>query len=134
LTNTQKSQQAEIANLEEEGVYESERDERQHLHELEDMITDITTALDSSLDLCSTLRSKFSEFQIRGQSPLERSGDTKDTELFIESLDEKERELRHHRYQADLMHVKIRSAATLVFSVIACYKLILTSLPANEYS
>ena len=133
LTNTQKSQQAEIANLEEEGVYGSERDERQHLHELEDMVTDIATALGSSLDLCSILRSKYLEYQARKQSHLEPSHDMKSPELFIESLDENERELQHHRRQADLMHVKIRSAATLVFSVFAWSKSNLTGLLVNEY-
>ena len=119
--------------MEEENIYESERDERQHLHELEDMVTDIATALGSSLDLCSILRSKFLEYQARKQSHLEPSHNTKSTELFIESLDEKERELQHHRRQADLMHVKIRSAATLVFSVFAWFKSNLTGLLVNEY-
>jgi len=97
------------------------------------MVTDIATALDSSLDVCSILRSKFSEYQVRKHLHHESCLDMECIELFVESLNEKERELQHHRRQADLMHVKIRSAATLVIFRYCMVQTEFDGFLVNEY-
>jgi hypothetical protein len=106
-----------VTNLEEPGVYGSERDDRQHLHELEVRVTDIATAVEASLDLCSLLRSKHSELE--AQSKADSSlGNLKAAQILLAGLFETERELKHYRRQADLMHLKIRNAAKLVWSTV----------------
>lgn len=113
-TDGSQSQQAEVAELEDDGIYSLERDQRQRLHELETWVTDIATAVKSSLDLCSTLRMKNAELEQRRESGPTVAPNSKMAQVFLDGLDETQRDFEHYRQQAELMHVKIHSTATLV--------------------
>jgi hypothetical protein len=108
-----KTERAILADFDREGIYLAELEERQYLKQLEDMVTDITSAVDSSLDVCSMLGSRHNEFE-ETRRPGMRLSPSAASKIFPQMLAEKERGLRHHGSQADRMLMKIRSAETLV--------------------
>ncbi|ETI26635.1 hypothetical protein G647_10396 [Cladophialophora carrionii CBS 160.54] len=112
------AEQAILVDFEHDGAHLGELEQRQYLKQLEDMITSLISAVDSSLDVCATLRSnhtKYTQIRVgpRDQSSLQRRKD-----LFDQVLSEKERELRHHRAQAGVLRMRIRSAEALVTNIL----------------
>jgi chromosome segregation ATPase len=90
-----------------------ELEERQYLKQLEDMITDLMTAVDSSLDICSVLQAKHAQY---AEEPAQRRAQPSQQHhaLFNQVIAEKEREFRHYRAQVDVLRMRIRSAEALV--------------------
>jgi len=111
------AEQAILADFDNDGIHLGELEERQYLKQLEDMITDLMTAVDSSLDICSTLQvkhSRYAEEQSQGRAQPSRR---RLNELFNQVIAEKERDFRHYRAQADVLRMRIRSAEALVRQV-----------------
>jgi hypothetical protein len=105
-----KAERAILAEFGREAVYSAELEQRQYLKQLEDMLTDITIAIDSALDTCSILECKHQEFEENTSSGVESPS----SEMISQVLAEKKRELRHHRSQAEQMLMRARSAEALV--------------------
>jgi len=85
------------------------------------MITDLLSALNSTLDTCNTLIrhhiSLRSCFKLKRPSNLNTSDEY--LEVITEGLREKANDLKHHRLQADSLRTKIRSASALVIATVA---------------
>lgn len=111
LTET-KAEHAILADFGRRAVYHAELEQRQHLKQLEDMVTDITIAVDSTLDVCSMLESKYEEFE-ETRSSL-KSPSTAGSRTIAQVMAEKKRELKHHSSQAEQLLMRVRSAEILV--------------------
>ncbi|KAK5272023.1 hypothetical protein LTR99_009553 [Exophiala xenobiotica] len=111
------AEQAILADFDNDGIHLGELEERQYLKQLEDMITDLMTAVDSSLDICSVLQAKHAQY---AEEPAQRRAQPSQQHhaLFNQVIAEKEREFRHYRAQVDVLRMRIRSAEALVTNIL----------------
>jgi hypothetical protein len=103
-----------LADFDNDGIHLGELEERQYLKQLEDMITDLMTAVDSSLDICSILREKHAKYAEEPAQGHALPSQQRPNQLFNQVIAEKEREFRHYRAQVDVLRMRIRSAEALV--------------------
>ncbi|KEF55188.1 uncharacterized protein A1O9_08842, partial [Exophiala aquamarina CBS 119918] len=84
------------------------------------MITDLLSALNSTLETCNTLI----RHHVSPRSNLPKTKRSNDSvsgrylEVITEGLREKANDLKHHRLQADSLRTKIRSASALVANIL----------------
>jgi len=115
-------ERAILADLDGEGVHISQIEEGQYLKQLEDMLIDLASALESSLDICNTLcagREKFATFQNESNDLRNPHTNSLCADLVAEGLHEKITDLKHYRLQTESLRKKVKSAADLVASVLA---------------
>ena len=105
-----------MADFEGEGVHLAQLEEGQYLKQLDDITTDLTSSLDSTLNICNTLRGRHAQFKAytQAKSPQIAQDSGGDLGIVTEGLEEKIVDLNHYRLQAESLRSKVRSAANLV--------------------
>lgn len=83
------------------------------------MITDLLSALNSTLETCNTLIRHHARLRshVKRKRPSNENAGDGYLEIITEGLREKANDLKHHRLQADSLRIKIRSASTLVIAL-----------------
>jgi len=109
-----------LAEIEGERTQFAQLEEGQRLKQLEDLITDLTGALDSLQDVCHTLSKRHSMYQAYLQSTNRPSNHSNDLvpDLVSEGLQEKMADLKHYILQADSLRTKVKSASDLIANVL----------------
>jgi hypothetical protein len=86
------------------------------LKQLEDLITDLASALDAMLDVCKTLGRRYTMLKasLETQCKPTNFSNTLDQDLVSEGLQEKIVDLKHYLFQAESLRTKVKSASDLV--------------------
>ena len=94
-------------------------EEGQYFKQLDDITTDLISSLDSTLNICNTLKGRHAQFKayIQAKSPPTIQNPGGDLGMVAEGLEEKIVDLNHYRLQAESLRSKVRSAANLVRNV-----------------
>src|ERR1700761_8535412 len=110
------AERAILAEIAGEGAHFAQLEEGQRLKQLEDLLTDVASALDALLDVCNTLSKRYTMFQASLQTmhgPTDHSS-ISEPDLVSEGLQEKITDLQHYLFQAESLRTKVKSASDLV--------------------
>jgi uncharacterized phage infection (PIP) family protein YhgE len=114
--SSKQADRAILDEIDEGGAQFAQLEAGQRLKQLEDLITDLTSALDSLQDVCNTLSKRYSMYQASLQTT-HRPNDYSnalDPDLVSEGLQEKTADLKHYDFQANALRTKVKSASDLV--------------------